>query len=87
MELRTQSNNTLKRNSSTGGDNITSVDLGTSVSPGVSVDNSTPAGTTAGGNRGTSGNNIVIQTYDQDNEWIIATMSAYDITGYVGAVI
>ena len=37
------------------------------------------------GSRGTD--NIVIQTYDVDNEWILATMSAYDITGYVGAII
>ena len=37
--------------------------------------------------RGSRGTDIVIQTYDVDNEWILATMSAYDITGYVGAII
>ena len=37
--------------------------------------------------RGSRGTDVVIQTYDADNEWILATMSAYDITGYVGTVI
>ena len=38
--------------------------------------------------RGSRGyEDIQISTYDGGNEWIIATMTAYNITGYVGAVI
>ena len=79
MELRTQSNNTLRRNSSTGGNNITSVDLGTNVSNGVSVDNSTSAGTTAGGNRGSRGEDITIQTFDSENRWILKALDLYEV--------